>query len=174
MGEIKSRPIVPGLILIVLGVIFLLGNFGAFDIEWEVLWTWVLILLGVIFWLGFIFDRSKDGLIMPGTILLTIGIVFNISMRYDWVGVENLWPFFVLAPAFGFYAMYLFGKRDRGILVPAVILTIIGTIFLMGSIPVLKYVWPLLLIAVGVLIITKPRSGGGEKRIENDPERKGS
>lgn len=161
MSEGKSRPIVQGLIMIVVGIVFLLGNFGALDLDWEVLWTWVLIVMGVIFWLGFIFDRSKDGLIMPGTILLTIGIVFNIHTRYEWASMEYLWPFFILAPAFGFYAMYLFGKRDRGILVPAVILTIIGTIFLMGSIPVLKYIWPLLLIGIGVLMITKP---GADKK----------
>ncbi len=156
MSEGKSRQVVPGLILIVVGIVFLLGNFGALNLDWEVLWTWIIIVMGVIFWLGFIFDRSKDGLIMPGTILLTIGIVFNISTRYEWAGMEYLWPFFILAPAFGFYAMYLFGKRDRGILVPAVILTIVGAIFLMGSVPVLKPIWPLLLFGIAVLIITKP------------------
>jgi hypothetical protein len=161
MSKGEKRQIVPGLIMIGLGIIFLLSNFGAVELDWEVLWTWILIVMGVIFWLGFIFDRSKDGLIMPGTILLTIGIVFNISARFDWAMLDHLWPFFILAPAFGFYAMFLFGKRDRGILVPAVILTIVGTIFLMGSIPVLKYIWPLLLIGIGVLIITRP--GGGAK-----------
>jgi hypothetical protein len=64
--------------------------------------------------------------------------------------------------------MFLFGKRDRGVLVPAVILTVIGTIFLMGSIPVLKYIWPLILIGIGVLIITKPgrdaRPGGNNMK----------
>ena len=159
MSKGDKRQIVPGLIMIVVGIVFLLGNFGALDLDWEVLWTWILIVMGVIFWLGFVFDRSKDGLIMPGTILLTIGVLFNISVRYDWASLDRLWPFFILAPAFGFYAMYFFGKRDRGILVPAVILTIIGTIFLMGSIPVLKYIWPLLLIGAGVLVLTRPGSG---------------
>ena len=165
MSDGVKRQIVPGLILIGLGLVFLLNNFGAVDLDWEVLWTWILIVMGVIFWLGFIFDRSKDGLIMPGTILLTIGIVFNISARFDWAILDRLWPFFILAPAFGFYAMFLFGKRDRGILVPAVILTIIGTIFLMGSIPVLKYIWPLFMIGIGVLMITKP---GRDKKKEGD------
>ena len=98
---------------------------------------------------------------MPGTILLTVGIVFNISARYDWALMENLWPFFILAPAFGFYAMFFFGKRERGLLVPATILTIIGTIFLMRELGPLKYVWPLLLIGFGVLILTRRGAGGG-------------
>ena len=163
MSDGRKRQVVPGLIMIMVGIVFLLINFGALDLDWEVLWTWILIVMGVIFLLGFIFDRSKAGLIMPGTILLTIGVVFNIHTRYDWAKMDHLWPFFILAPAFGFFAMYFFGKRDRGILVPAVILTIIGTIFLMGSIPVLKYIWPLLLIGAGVFALTKPGSNNNNR-----------
>ncbi len=163
MSDGRKRQVVPGLIMIMVGIVFLLGNFGALDLDWEVLWTWILIVMGVIFWLGFIFDRTKDGLIMPGTILLTIGVVFNINARYDWAHMDHLWPFFILAPAFGFFAMYLFGKRDRGILVPAAILSIVGTIFLMGSIPVLKFIWPLLLISAGVLALTRSGSDNNNR-----------
>ena len=159
MAEKSSRPIVPGLILIVLGFLFLLSNFGAFDFDWGVLWTWLVILIGVIFWLGFLLDREKYGLIMPGTILLTLGIVFNISARYYWADMEDLWPFFILAPAFGFYAMYFLGRREAGLLVPAGILTVIGLIFLMQSYTALRYIWPLAMIAAGVLILVRPGSG---------------
>jgi drug/metabolite transporter (DMT)-like permease len=48
--------------------------------------------------------------------------------------------------------------------VPAAILTIIGTIFLMGSIPVLKYIWPLLLIGAGVFALTRPGSDNNNNR----------
>ena len=33
MSEGKSRPIVPGLIMIMVGIVFLLGNFGALDLH---------------------------------------------------------------------------------------------------------------------------------------------
>lgn len=161
MGNGTSRPVVPGLVLIVLGVLFLLSNFGAFDLDWETLWTWVIILLGAIFWIGFLLDRSKDGLIMPGTILLVVGIVFNVSARSDWGMMEDLWPFFILAPALGFYLMYLLGKRDRGVLVPAIILTIIGLVFLMGTSSILRWLGPLIMIGIGALILVARGKGDG-------------
>jgi hypothetical protein len=167
MGNGPSRAIVPGLILIVLGVLFLLSNFGALDLDWGMLWTWIIILLGVIFWAGFIFDRSKDGLIMPGTILLVVGIVFNVSVRYDWAPMEDLWPFFILAPALGFYLMYLLGRHDRGVLVPAIVLTVIGVVFLMSTSNILRWLGPIVMIGIGVLILLSRGKGdagrGGEE-----------
>ena len=162
MGSGTSRPVVPGLILIVLGFLFLLSNFGVLDFDWEILWTWVIIIIGVVFWLGFLFDRSKDGLIMPGTVLLVVGTVFHVSARYDWALLEDLWPFFILAPALGFYLMYLLGKRDRGVLVPAIILTVIGLVFLMNTSSVLRYLGPIIMIGIGVLILmTRSKGDGG-------------
>ncbi len=157
MGKGKRPSIVPGLLLIFIGLIILLSNFEALDLDWEVLWTYIIIILGVIFWIGFIFDRSKEGLIMPGTILLTVGIIFNVSARFGWTEMDHLWPFFILAPAFGFYAMYIFGKRERGLLIPAGILTLVGLVFLMQSYRYIKYIWPIAMIAVGMLLLIRPR-----------------
>jgi len=161
MSTGTSRPIVPGLILIVLGILFLLGNIGAINERWGDVGTWVVILLGAAFWLGFIFDRSRQGLIMPGMILLTIGIALNLSVRYDWPMVY-LTPFFILAPAFGFYAQYLLGARDRGSLVPAVILTIIGLVYLMMTLPVLRYLGPIVMIVVGVMLLARRGRGAAQ------------
>jgi hypothetical protein len=163
MRKKDGKPsIVPGLILIFIGIVAVLNNFEAINLDWEVLWTYFILLLGLIFWLGFIFDRSKDGLIMPGTILLTYGIILNLHMRFG--NMDILWPFFILGPAFGFYAMYLLGKRDRGLLIPAVILTIIGSIFLLQSYSYIRYVWPLVLVVLGVLLLLRNnRDGGGDQ-----------
>ncbi len=163
MGKKGSKPsIVPGLILILIGIVAVLANFELLDLDWEVIWTYLVLILGIIFWLGFIFDRTRDGLIMPGTILLTYGAIFNISARYDWDLMGDLWPFFILGPAFGFYAMFLFAKREKGLLVPAVILTIIGMVFLLQSFTIIKYIWPLVLVAVGVMLLTRREKGAPE------------
>ncbi len=163
MNKKGGKPsIVPGLILICIGIVAVLNNFGAIFLDWEVIWTYFILLLGLIFWLGFIFDRSKDGLIMPGTVLLTYGIIFNLSARFGWANMDSLWPFFILGPAFGFYAMFLLGKRDRGILIPAVILTIVGSIFLLQSYSIIRYVWPLVLVAIGVLLLMRNNRGDGD------------
>lgn len=168
MAEHKKNSPVPGLILIFLGIIFLLGNFGALRLEAGAFWAYLLIFIGGIFWIAFLFDRTKPGLLMPGTILLTIGLMFFYAGRAGWWVMEDIWPFFILAPAFGFYAMFLLGGRERNLLVPAGILTVIGVVFLMQSADYgMRYVWPIALIAVGVILllrgtISRGDNGSGE------------
>ncbi|MCK4236662.1 MAG: hypothetical protein KAX38_06060 [Candidatus Krumholzibacteria bacterium] len=153
--EHKHSP-VPGLILVALGILFLLGNFGAFRIDTDIFWTYIIIVLGIIFWLVFLFDRSKSGHIMPGTILLTVGLLLNYAVRNGWGAMKYLWPFFILAPAFGFYAMFLFGGRDRTLLIPAGILTVIGLVFfLQGFDHSMRLIWPIAIIIIGVLLLVK-------------------
>ena len=156
MDEPKRPSILPGLFLIILGVIFLLGNVGAFKISPDMFWAIIVILIGAIFWIWFLLDRTRANLIMPGTVLLTIGIVFYYCAATGWDALRRLWPFFILAPAFGFYLMYLFGKRERGILIPAGILTVIGVVQILQSFDWgMRYIWPSALIIVGVLLLSR-------------------
>ncbi len=152
----KGHSVVPGLILIALGVIIILHSTGVFRIDWDIIWTYVIIFLGIIFWLGFLFDRSDVGVLMPGSVLLTVGLVLNYAARNGWYTINYLWPFFILAPAFGFYMMFLLGKRDRGLLVPAGILTVIGVIFLLQSMNhSVRYAWAIGLIVIGALLLLR-------------------
>jgi hypothetical protein len=164
MSRGEKRQVIPGVALILVGLLFLLDNFNIVNPDWNNIWIGILILLGISFWLGFLTDKKKIGLIMPGTVLLTIGIIFYVEAYSGWADMGNLWPFFILAPAFGFYAMFLLGKRDRELLVPAVILTIVGTIFLMTTIPGLIFVIAALLISIGILIILS----SGKKKKDKD------
>lgn len=157
MPKPNSRSVVPGLIIITLGIIFLLNNFGAIDFDWEDFWSYLILLIGVIFWIGFIADRSKYGLIMPGTILLVIGLMFVYCNRFGWDEMENIWPFFILAPALGMFGMYLLGKRDRGLLIPAFILSALGIIFLLQNYYWLRYLWPIALIAIGASMLVRKK-----------------
>lgn len=154
MKEEKRPSLVPGLILIAVGIAFLLANLGAFKLRGELIWTYLLIIIGVVFWLSFLFDRSRVGNLMPGSVLLTIGLLFHYTSTRGWDTLSYLWPFFILAPAFGFYAMFIFGKREKGLLVPAGILTVIALFFfLQGTGSSLRLVWPAVLIVLGVLFI---------------------
>jgi hypothetical protein len=157
----KSHPApVFGVALIVLGIVFLLANLGVFRIRGQLVWTYVLILLGLAFWISFFFDRSRIGSLMPGSVLLTIGLLFHYTSTHGWETLSLLWPFFLLAPAFGFYAMFVFGSHERGLLVPAGILTVLAAFFfLQGSGRDLRLVWPAALIAVGVLLLFRRGAG---------------
>ncbi len=161
----SKRSIIPGLILICIGIMAVLNNFDLLDLYWDVTWIYFILVLGIVFWLGFIFDRSRDGFIMPGTILITYGIIFNLANKFEWADMTDLWPFFILGPAFGFYAMYTFGKRDRGLLVPAVILTVIGGIFLLQSYTIIKFLWPPAIVVIGILLLL---GKGGRKSDDFD------
>ncbi|UCF04459.1 MAG: hypothetical protein JSV33_11025 [bacterium] len=161
MEEEKRHSIIPGVIFILVGLAILLAAFGAFRIRIDVIWTYIVILIGIVFWFGFITDRTKVGNVMPGTVLLTVGLLFNYCVRHGWDNMSYLWPFFILAPAFGFYALYLFGGRDRGVLIPAGILTILGVIFLLQSYDdSIRYIGPIALIVIGALLIFRGVSSG--------------
>jgi hypothetical protein len=95
---------------------------------------------------------------MPGTILLIYGLLFWYNIQYGWwhMGASNLWAFFLIGPGLGFLMMYLLGKRDSGLLVPASILIGLGIIFLAGWSNV-SLLWPIILIAIGIRLILKHR-----------------
>lgn len=169
MSEGKSRPILQGLALIIIGLIFILGNFGAFHPDWEVAFTWMIMIMGVLFWLGFLMDKSRDFLIMPGTILVLYGVVFFLIAKYTWATLESLGPVFILAPALGLYFTYLISQRNRSILITAAVLGVISLIFLLNSVPVFKYIWPFITAGLGIYIIVNP-----EKKIDVPGEHTGT
>ena len=156
MSEAKSRPILQGLALILIGMVFILGNFGVFHPDWEMVFPWIIMIMGVLFWLGFLMDRSRSFLIMPGTILVIYGAVFFLMAKYTWASIESMGPVFILAPALGLYFTYLISQRNRSILITSTVLGVISLIFLLNSVPVFKYIWPFLTAGLGVYIIMNP------------------
>jgi hypothetical protein len=83
--------------------------------------------------------------------------------------MERLWPFFVMAPGLGFVMMYLFGKRERGLLIPAGILTGLGLIFLL-NVNESEYLWPGVLILAGVLFLIKWKKERPEGTTPDTPQ----
>jgi hypothetical protein len=168
----KGRPSpIPGVLLIILGLIFLLANLGVFRIRGELFWIYVLIVLGLAFWIGFFFDRSRVGGLMPGSVLLTIGLLFHYTSTHGWETLSYLWPFFLLAPAFGFYAMFIFGSHERGLLVPAGILTVLAAVFFLQNLDRdMRLVWPAALIALGVLLLFRGNARHRDDRGDRESE----
>jgi len=148
----SSRSPVPGIILIVLGVAFLIANFAHYNLE--SLWPIFVLAPGVAFLVLFFRERTNYGLLMPGTILTVIGLLFFVCTMNGWQQMEHLWPLFMMAPGLGFLMMYFFGKRERGFLVPAGILTGLGLIFLLNE-SESEYVWPIVLILLGLLVLLR-------------------
>jgi len=112
-----------GILLVGIGILFLLSNFGFIEISWKYLWPLFLLVPGIIFEFGFFIYRKDAGLLVPGGILTTYGLLFLANVIYGWQLMEFLWPVFLLGVAIGLFQLYLFGEREKALLIPVGILT---------------------------------------------------
>ncbi len=167
MNNRRNGTMIIGLLLILVGVLAVLDNFGIFEIYFNIFdigflfahfWPMIIIVVGLVFHYTFFTGKTSDaGLLVPGGILLTIGITCQISMLFDLWGF--MWPGFILAVAVGLFELYLFGTREKGLLIPVFILGGLSLIFFtmsLGRIWVLRtYLIPAILIVGGIMIVTK-------------------
>jgi len=148
-----------GCILMILGGLGLLANFGIIELTWSHIWPLFILVPGLMFELGYFFGGRKDpGLLIPGGILLTYGVLFYICVLDGFRWMSLLWPLFILGPAVGLFQFYLFGSRDSGLLIPVGILGGIGVIFLMMNFSRTEIgglVFPILLIVLGTVIVVR-------------------
>lgn len=160
-----------GFILVIIGVTFLLRNMNIinFDINigfiFAYFWPMFIIIPGLIMHLSYFGGRNVDpGILVPGGILLTVGATLQVSMLFNiW---DITWPGYILAVAVGLFELYLFGTRDKALLIPVGILGGLSLIFIVTiSIPLAldhsigQYVVPIVLVLVGAALIFKDRSG---------------
>ncbi|MFD2171904.1 hypothetical protein [Tumebacillus lipolyticus] len=164
--------------LIALGLLFLIGQAGLLD-NWitpgemiALFWpTLFVIPLGIAFHLGFFFGgRHLAGLLVPGGILLGTGVVSQFATLFD--GWSYMWPGYLASVALGLFELYLFGIRQPALLIPVGILgglsVIFFAIFGLGQIGSLgRYALAGLLIAFGVLVLSRGEGKGRVKRIKD-------
>jgi len=167
MNNRNKGTMIVGLVLILIGVAYLLSNLGIFQIYFDIFdvgflfsrfWPLIIIIAGLSFHYSFFTGKTSDaGLLVPGGILLVIGITCQISMLFDLWGY--LWPGFILAVAVGLFELYLFGTKEKGLLIPVFILGGLSLIFysmMLGRIWILRtYLVPAILILGGLLIVAR-------------------
>ncbi|MGA9118772.1 MAG: hypothetical protein WB699_05360 [Bacteroidota bacterium] len=161
-----AKSLVSGSILIVLGLLFLAANLT--DIDFSEFWPVVFLIPSIIFFIAYARDRSQFGLLMPATILLVFSLPFFISQHYGWDLMSRLWPFFMLGPGLGFIVMYLLGRREPALLIPASILTGLSAIFflMMNGLP--EY-WPAILILIGLILLLRTRKTDSTTMPQDNP-----
>lgn len=100
---------------------------GIFATFWPTLFV---IPLGLFFhWMYFSLMGSKSkGLLIPGGILLGAGVVSQVAALFDLWAV--VWPGYILAVALGLFEFYWLGSRNKWLLIPINILTVLGLLFL--------------------------------------------
>ncbi len=150
----KTSDFVLGIVLVCLGLIFLADNLDYITLDFPSIWPGLLILAGLAFAIGYVKNKKNYGLLLPATILLVFGLLFLYCSIAGWESMNALWPVFLIGPGLGFYFMYQFGDKEKGLLIPAAILVGMGLLFILDLNHVLKY-WSLILIAVGAYLIYK-------------------
>jgi len=146
-----------GLFLLIIGVLLILANFGVIEIIWENLWPMFLLIPGILFELSYFIYRKDAGLLVPGGILITYGILFSVNTIYGWHLMEDLWPIFPLGVAIGLFQLYLFGVREKGILIPIGILGAISIFFLINNLFFIDFglLAGIVLVVIGLWVIFK-------------------
>jgi hypothetical protein len=146
-----------GILLVLVGIGLLIQ--AALPVNTISAGTVLLFALGIALIAGWLFGGSWLAAI-PGLLLVALGVARLISELNIYTGPGTT----ALSLAVGFVVIWLIGlgrdRRSRWPIVIAVILGLIGGIQVFGqlqNIPELSVVWPVVIIAVGVLLLISSR-----------------
>ncbi len=144
-----------GSLLIFVGALLLAANL--LEIDWHKMWPFLFFAGAAVNFSIFLADRRNFGVLMPATILLVYGALFLYCAWWGWWHMSELWPAFILGPGAGLLMMYLFGRRETGLLIPAFILIGISAVFFVTFGPLRYYsrYWPVILIILGAMLLLK-------------------
>jgi len=150
-----------GIALILIGSLLFANRYFELNIfSMKYFWPLFILIPGLVFEAGFFLSGRNTGLLVPGGILTTIGLLFFFEVFTDWNFAEYTWPVYIFSVAVGLAQLYLFGGRQRGLLVSAAILSLMAFVsFLMavfgGLLTWLNYstIIPIILILAGVYIL---------------------
>ena len=132
MNVRMSGKTIIGPLLVLLGIYLLFNPTGTLSPGRIIGYMWptmFVIPAGIFFhWMYFAMTkRQGHGLLIPGGALLVVGIVCQIAMLFDaW---SFMWPGFILAPAVGLLEFYVFDFRNKYLLIPISILTVLSLMF---------------------------------------------
>ncbi|HZY10503.1 MAG TPA: DUF5668 domain-containing protein [Bacteroidota bacterium] len=156
-----------GVALILCGIVLLLRNYDLIDVEFStVLWS-LFILFGLVE-VSRGFSRDRRGKIFWGTVIFLYGLFFFIrSLDYVYVRPYLFLPASFVIFGLAFLMMYLNNLQDWSLLIPSILLSSIGVLFMLTEFGylyhwevwhIIQVYWPLALILVGIGIIIRYRS----------------
>ena len=85
------------------------------------------------------------------------GLLFSINVIFGWHLMDNLWPIFPLGVAIGLFQLYLFGGREKGLLIPVGILGAVSLFFLVNNLLFVDFrlIAGIILVLIGIWFIFK-------------------
>lgn len=193
MNKNKLTPLLLGITLIVGGSAWIALNLLDVNIDFAVVWPLFLIIPGIAFWVSYFFNRKDWGVLIPANILLFLGLTFLLNSTVsNYLEYESIWTWttfmYTGAPAIAFWIAWYASKKEIGMLIPAVILTLISfgtfcislSVLLFSDLRLLEagqVFWPLLFVCGGMFLLLMPfwqlvwRVDGAEEK-KKDKKRK--
>lgn len=123
-------PVIGGILLIAVGVIFLLTNLSVIELRWELLVGPLFGIGGIVFLLIFIVDKKDWWALIPGFILIAIGMI--IFMDRNLSGFADDWGGLIFLGLLGcaFLLIYVLHPQNWWSIIPAGVLLTLGGISL--------------------------------------------
>jgi hypothetical protein len=159
---------VVGLVLIGLGLLFFVAQFFTVDLG-HYLWPFFVIIPGLAFFAAMVLGgRKASGLAVPGSIITTVGLLlFYQNISDHWESWAYAWALIPTAVGIGLVIHGTFGDRPsvrasgrRLALVGIVLFLVFGAFFeavlnISGIWALGQWLWPILLILVGLLMLAR-------------------
>lgn len=148
--------LIPGIILITLGTQQLFA-FTMPEFEDRFGATYTLAGFALSFFVVYIAAPYNWWAIIPGGILLSLAGI-NLLEQYMVTGAVNIGGGFFLGLGFTFLLVYILpspNNRNTWAIFPALALLLLGILVLISSEQVINYIWPTVLIAIGLVLVIR-------------------
>lgn len=158
-----------GIILVVLGILFLTAQFLRIDL-WSLAWPFFVIIPGLMFFAGMIASGKgkAGGLAIPGSIVTTVGLILLYDNTFNaWATWSYAWALvFPTSIGLGLLIKGLWEEREpdvrqgRQMVLVGLIIFVAAAVFFeviigIGAGGLSSYFWSLALIALGVYLLVK-------------------
>jgi len=145
--------IVPGMLFLGIGAGSLSQTFFREDIADTLESMFVLGGLGIGFWLVYLVSPANWWAIIPGGVMVSLAVVSVLDEAYPEKDTGGL---FLIGLGLTFALLAIIPRqRMTWAYIPAAVLIIIGFISLAAAFPGINYVWPVLLILVGLYVLVR-------------------
>lgn len=165
----RRGSILPGLILVIIGVIMLLDQTGIYFFHWGLILPLLAVVLGLYMWVRALRSKEKRG-VFTGTLLIVFGgffLLWNYGPFYNHFYFRSYVPIFPIAIGLAFFALFIVDFRKWWALFPAAFFLSIGGIGLASTLYILQNMiyrsrdiihvitdyFPMILVGIGLLLI---------------------
>lgn len=172
----RRGSLIVGGALILLGVLFLLGQFVEIDI-WDYIWPCIIIAFGGLFLIGMAAGgRSAGGLAIPGSVICTIGLILLYQNTFNhWESWAYAWTLIICGVGIGLIIHGLWNESEairRGgyqvFKIGFILFLVFGFFFeiiigISGLNRHNSWLWPIFLIAAGLYLLFGRFFGSGKR-----------